>query len=670
MPTTSQLGRTNVGLLLVMGLLLGACAASDATDKESEAVAAANEATETDSNTADASQNNLAGPDGSPPRSPANWTVLVYLMGDNDLEPFAVGDLYEMAESGSNENVNIVTLVDRHSDYSDLEFGPLDDFADTKIVHMGRDEVLAVEELGEVNTGRSSAVAEFIEYGTTNFPADKYGLILWDHGAGWPGLGPDETDDDDLLTIPELVSGISSGLRASGLEQLDLIGFDACLMAAYEVAVSMAPLAEVMVASQELEPGHGWDFASLDLLRETDASALTLGAHLADTYVAQADERGTNSKVTLSVVSLDDMDNLNQAVRAFGDALVNDDVGGLSAFASARDTALAFGASPYPATDAHVIDLGDMMQKIADDRPELSAAAGDVIAALDTAVTHTVSGFLTESASGLSVYAPPARNALDTDYFASVDSAWARVLTAFFEQGDAASKASAASIDQEYGVSFEFGDGGVFATARVASSAQETIGSAKIAYGIVDESDGSTVLLGEEPAAYIASGPDAGTVNAFYDLTVLTMSDGLDTDYAYLDADIDDDGNLYVNVPLWYVPPGERESETPPHDLVLSLVVDANGDVISEIYYEVGDEGTIGELTADPDGIVFPVVPIRDEAGGIEWVTLSEVGLYAQLDDIAYDLEPLPSGTELLVELVVYDVAGNSAAATGRLVVP
>ncbi|MDG2029074.1 MAG: hypothetical protein P8J50_18405, partial [Acidimicrobiales bacterium] len=47
-----------------------------------------------------------------------SWTVLIYLMGDNDLEPYAVGDMFEMAEAGSNENVNIVTLVDRHPGYS------------------------------------------------------------------------------------------------------------------------------------------------------------------------------------------------------------------------------------------------------------------------------------------------------------------------------------------------------------------------------------------------------------------------------------------------------------------------------------------------------------------------------------------------------------------------
>ena len=55
-------------------------------------------------------------------------------MGDNDLESFAVGDVFEMAEAGSNENVNIVTLVDRHPGYSDEEIGPLGNFEGTTLV--------------------------------------------------------------------------------------------------------------------------------------------------------------------------------------------------------------------------------------------------------------------------------------------------------------------------------------------------------------------------------------------------------------------------------------------------------------------------------------------------------------------------------------------------------
>ena len=42
--------------------------------------------------------------------------------------------------------------------------------------------------------------------------------------------------------------------------KLDLLGFDTCLMSAYEVALQLAPYAEKLLASEETEPGHGWQY--------------------------------------------------------------------------------------------------------------------------------------------------------------------------------------------------------------------------------------------------------------------------------------------------------------------------------------------------------------------------------------------------------------------------
>ena len=77
-------------------------------------------------------------------------------------------------------------------------------------------------------------------------------LILWDHGGGWTGVGPDDTDGEDILTLPEIRSGIAEGLAEVGLDSVDLLGFDACLMATFEVATQVQDLADVMVASEDV----------------------------------------------------------------------------------------------------------------------------------------------------------------------------------------------------------------------------------------------------------------------------------------------------------------------------------------------------------------------------------------------------------------------------------
>jgi hypothetical protein len=41
-----------------------------------------------------------------------DWTFMVYIVGDNDLDPYVNSDLYEMMSVGSTSRVNIIALVD------------------------------------------------------------------------------------------------------------------------------------------------------------------------------------------------------------------------------------------------------------------------------------------------------------------------------------------------------------------------------------------------------------------------------------------------------------------------------------------------------------------------------------------------------------------------------
>src|SRR3954464_9694763 len=59
----------------------------------------------------------------TPPVTPpagaqADWTVLVFLNGDNSLEPMALDDFKEMARVGSTDRVNVVAQVDLNGGYA------------------------------------------------------------------------------------------------------------------------------------------------------------------------------------------------------------------------------------------------------------------------------------------------------------------------------------------------------------------------------------------------------------------------------------------------------------------------------------------------------------------------------------------------------------------------
>jgi hypothetical protein len=208
----------------------------------------------------------------SPVHATACWTVMVYMDGDNNLEQYAVDDLNEMEAVGSTEKVNIVVQFDRHAGYDNTngDWTNTKRYYVTKDIH-GYDSVITSSEItnmGEVNMGDPNELTSFVNWAKTNYPADHYLLVLWDHGSGWKGIPQplrgvctDETDGDEL-SIKEVAAALKS-VTCSGDCPLDIVGFDACFMAMVEVDYEIMPFAHYRVGSEEYEPGDGWDYVKV-----------------------------------------------------------------------------------------------------------------------------------------------------------------------------------------------------------------------------------------------------------------------------------------------------------------------------------------------------------------------------------------------------------------------
>ena len=254
-----------------------------------------------------------------PSISDGGWTVLQYHMADTDLEPFMMDDVNEMGAVGSNDNLDIVAMVDRSPDYGEAPVLDLGDWVGAKVLHIlpGHAEVL--QDLGPTDMSDPATLAAFITEGIKSFPAAHYAVILNDHGASWPGVGSDESADGSTMDLAEIQSAVATGLADAGVDRLDLLGLDACLMATYEVATTIAPLADRMVASSELEPGHGWDYHSLQVLADDpNATADGVGTAFVDSYLADDDTDGT-----LALLDLTQMSALDEAMATFTSALVD-----------------------------------------------------------------------------------------------------------------------------------------------------------------------------------------------------------------------------------------------------------------------------------------------------------------------------------------------------------
>lgn len=612
----------------------------------------------------------LAGCVGTPGgiQAPDSWTVMTYEIADTNLEPFLMTDVEEMGRVGTQPGLSLVSFIDRAEGYTDTPVLGLDDWVGAKVVEIGQGEATELADLGDVNTGDPDILAGFIRESIRAYPAANYALIISDHGASWPGVGGDESSDHDVLTLEELDQAISQGLADAGVAKLDLLGFDACLMATYEVASTMAPLADRLLASQELEPGHGWNYAALEAAYR-GATVDELGSALIEGFRAQAIKEETENEITLSLIDLTQMAAVDEALSDFAGALTDRVDGIAPSVGRTLAETLGFGTNPDPRYDVHMKDLAILAGEIGVDALDVSDQADALVRAINDVVVDKVDGQATRGATGLSIYFPP-EGALYNEQYAAVaeETGWADFLGAYYQAGTEIPPDELPDFVTN-DATVQFADGGLYISGQFGAGAEANIADTYIQYGILN-SDGSISLFGDEPAEVSSDG--SGVASGFYDLTYLTISDGVDTSSAYLSYSLDEAaGTATVDVPITYYPP-DGSGASPVNDALLSLGLNpSTGSIVSELYYAYNpDSGTYGELATEPEGLIVPLVQNLYPDGSTEWVPTSEVGLYADLPNLVYALEPLASGTQLYIELWVVDFGGNADYVNALVTVP
>lgn len=588
----------------------------------------------------------------------ASWTFMVYMMGDTNLEPYALDDLAEMASVGSSDDLNIVAMVDRSPDYSDDGVANLSDWEDTKLLEVQQEEFVELEDLGELNTGSPDTLSSFLETAVVEYPAENYALLLWDHGGGWLGMGADETDGEDGLELDEISAGIDAGLAAADLDKLNLLGFDACLMGTFEVASTLAPYADYLVASEEVEPGHGWNYGQLGVIAENPGiAAPDLATAMIEGYSAQAEEEGTESDITLGLLDLSAVDDLELAMNDVAEAFVADPIAFSPEVASAQHDVLAFGRDPDPENSMYQIDLGGFLQNLADGDGEVADRATAALAALDEVVMEHVAGPATSASTGMSIYFPPTENLFYEDYLALADvPAWPAMLAQYFGSGALLAEESRASFTPSVDPVITFGDDGVAVFAPMPAAGAESVADASVAVGFDD--DGELVYVLEMPASVMEQGGAVG-VGADYDLTYLTINDGVEDAFVYQSIGIDPGtGYTVIDIPMDYVAPGDELEDY--QDALMSIVLDDNGTILEQDFYARDSSGSLGALEPDPDGLLFPIA-LASTADG-EWIYQQTVpdGISANLDAIEFVVNDIPEGTELTFDLSVTDFGGQS----------
>lgn len=342
------------------------------------------------------------------------WTYLVYMVG-SDLESkdgSATSDLFEMMEVGSNDDVSVVVTTGGADKDPDDETGI--DWREIERYEILKDDAYFYEDFyaDDPNMANPQNLVDFITWGIEEFPADKYALIMWDHGSGVDGFGNDENSGENL-SIVQMQNAFEEAYQTTGVV-FEVLGFDACLMANLEVAYSFKDYANYYVASEETEPGHGWDYTPVISALQADPSidGAQLGAEIADGYLAHAEEEN-GTQITLSVTDMSKLDAVVAELDAFTN-LYKDEASGeflnpdiFTPYIQGRAEAEEYGKSiKNPAESFDLVDLYDWVELTSEIDPDLQESAGYLFDAIDEAVLYTVNDKAKPNSNGLSVFLP------------------------------------------------------------------------------------------------------------------------------------------------------------------------------------------------------------------------------------------------------------------------
>jgi hypothetical protein len=419
------------------------------------------------------------------------WTVMVYLAGDNNLDSAGVADLGEMKKVGSNDDINVVAQFDRRG--NDIGTARYYLRAGTTL----KADMIGAS-LGETDDGDPKALESFIRWAMKSYPAKHYLVVLWNHGNGWDdtdvyagersrftlarrgrvlvkpkrralaevsiadagrmlarpmrraffvtsaqkalaegaaseakmrGILYDDNAKDflDNIEMKAVFASVSKSLR----RKIDIVGMDACLMSMAEVAYQIRDSAAFVVGSEQTEPGEGWPYD--DVLAALAKTPSMAPADFARTIVKKyLASYGANAGVTQAACDLSGAPKLYAAISALGKAL---SAGLRNERTLAAIQRVRGQVQSYETADN--VDLCDLCNLLADalaSASPISRACRKVLAVVSSEVVieHGSKGKSVANSNGMAIYFP---TGAVSPLYANLDfakkSGWSRFIAGY-----------------------------------------------------------------------------------------------------------------------------------------------------------------------------------------------------------------------------------------------
>ena len=295
-----------------------------------------------------------------PPEEQGNasdtYTLMLYMCA-SDLESecgFATEDLNEIMYGYTAGNLNVIVQTGGTAEWQNTVVAD-DRCQRYRVTEDGLE--LVDDSLGMQNMADSATLTDFIQYCSSNYAADHYGLVLWDHGGGVVGgYGYDENFGGDSMSLTEM-----SRALGDASVHLDMLGFDACLMANFETCLMAAPYADYLIASEEPEPGCGWYYTDWigKLSENCGIPPKRYGRQIIDDYIT---ESGWDSPSMYSTLGMFDLQQVTQKLLPALSQFSDDAVQQLSAGEYRRISQICSNTRAVYQSELDHIDLLDYAQ--------------------------------------------------------------------------------------------------------------------------------------------------------------------------------------------------------------------------------------------------------------------------------------------------------------------
>lgn len=345
---------------------------------------------------------------------PDDWTFIVYMAADNNLESAAITDFNELEAVNIPLGINVLVLFDRAQGNDETN----GNWTDTRLFEIAYDkadstaivsERLDCPELGlttsattELDMANTATLSGLLAYAGRMFPAQHYGLIMWGHGTGWRGdvsVTGDGAGQNGLMrafaiddysgsymSIADMRAGIQAGIqKMDGVSALDIIGFDTCFGICLETAYELRDCAELLMGTPALVPSTGWNYTRLfSLFLAEEQTALSFANCALEQYQSQY---AGYTYASFSVVDCAQVEATAQAFNEFARGMahvVTDSDTKKTVRSLLQDSCVTYRADSFP-TDCY-IDVRSFAERLGAQYPSVSGAANAVVSATERAI--------------------------------------------------------------------------------------------------------------------------------------------------------------------------------------------------------------------------------------------------------------------------------------------